>query len=92
MYSALDFLLTSVSHRGQYFFLLCIGYLIKNGLLVTADCVESEQHSACQYASSKLMAQRLMDTLPFENATVNNRAALAHGRASAACLPGRYEL
>lgn len=77
--------------EAQYFIQLWIGYLIKNGLLVTVDSTESEQHGACQYASSKLMAERLMDTLPSDSTTVNNRAALAHGRASAACLPGRYE-
>lgn len=53
-------------------------YLIKNGILVTVDSTESEQHAACQYASSKLMAERLMDTLPSDSTTVNNRAALAH--------------
>lgn len=77
--------------EAQYFIQLWMGYLIKNGLLVTVDSTESEQHSACQYASGKLMAERLMDMLPSDSATVNSRAALAHGRASAACLSGKYE-
>lgn len=58
---------------------------------MTVDSTESEQRSGCQYASSKLMAERLMDMLRSDGTTVKNRAGLSHGRASAACLPGRYE-